>query len=146
MPIYRKCTECGKKVLEGTLCQCEQDKKRKSYLDYKRRRMKDKEEKERQKFYSSNSWLRCRDSVIAHQLGLDLVEWSKGNIVQAETYHHCIPIKEDWNKRVDSNNIIGLTQENHIRVHKMMDKSNKDKENIQKALSDLIRKFEDEYY
>lgn len=146
MPVYRKCTECGKKVLESTLCKCEEKKKLQSYKNYKARRMKDLKEKECQQFYSSDAWIRCRDSVASHQFGLDLIELSKGNIVAAETYHHVVEIKEDWSLRLDDGNIIGLTQENHIRVHKLMDKSDKDKKAIQKFLKELLQKFEEEFY
>ncbi|AJE10162.1 hypothetical protein [Clostridium botulinum] len=142
MPIYRKCTECGKKVLEGTLCKCEEKRRKERYKEYRMNR----NDKKEQSFYSSTTWIRCRDSVAVHQFGLDLIEWSKGNIVQAETYHHIEPIKSDWSKRLDSSNLIGLTQENHIRVHTLMNKSDKDKIMIEKFLKDLIKKFNKEFY
>ncbi len=146
MPIYRKCTECGKKVLEYTLCQCEQDKKRKSYLDYKRRRLQDKAEKERQKFYSSSAWLRLSDSIKKHYFGLCIVCWFKGLVKANEYTHHIETLKDRFDLRLDKGNLVPLCDCCHKKVHRIMDKSEKDKINIQKILIELKNKFEEEFW
>lgn len=129
----RYCKECSKKI---------EEQKREKYKDYKKNR-KDKKE---QKFYSSKAWISCRDNIKKHQLGIDLIEWSRGRIVDADTYHHIVELKEDYNKRLDKDNIIGLTQSNHLKVHSLMDKSEIDKRKIQEFLKELLEKFEKEYY
>lgn len=146
MPVYRKCTECGKKVLEHTLCQCEEKKRLDSYKDYKRRRMMDKYEKERQKFYSSDSWLKLSENIKKHYLGLCVVCWNKNKIQESEYTHHIQTLKDRYDLRLCEDNLIPLCDCCHKKVHKLYDKSEKDKVVIQKALSDLIRKFNDEYW
>lgn len=146
MPVYRKCTECGKKVLEYTLCKCEEKKKLDSYKDYKRRRMMDKGEKERQKFYSSDSWIKCRDNIISNCYGLDIVEYYKtGEIVHGNTVHHIVELSECWDRRLDANNLIYLTYINHSRVHIEYNKGDKEKKALQRLLIELKARFFEEF-
>lgn len=142
MPLYRLCSVCGKKVAYGTKCNCEIKEQKENYKHYKDNRTDARE----QEFYSSSSWIKCRNSIASHQLGLDIIEWSKGNAVQAEAYHHIVEIKEDWSLRLDADNIIGLTKKNHIIIHKLMARSLEDKIKIQKYLRELLDKFDKELY
>lgn len=144
--VYRTCSQCGKRVPEYTLCKCEKEKKRENYRLYQERRLLDKLGKDTYHFYNSGAWTRCKGNAASHQFRLDLIEWDKGNIVEAETYHHIFEIKEDWSRRLDDNNIIGLTQQNHMRVHALMNRSEKDKAMIQEYLMDLLERFNKEYY
>jgi hypothetical protein len=128
------------------LCECEEKKKRESYRNYRKRRMQDEDEKERQDFYNSGMWKDFRESTAVHQFGLDLIEWNKGRVVDAETYHHIEEVREAWDKRLDKDNVIGMTQDNHNKIHALMKRSKKDKEAIQKALKELIVRFNAEYY
>lgn len=142
MPLYRVCSVCGDKVAYGTRCDCEMKEQKEKYRYYKDNRTDAKE----QKFYSSSTWIKCRNSVASHQLGLDIIEWSKGNVVQAELYHHIVETKEDWSLRLDASNIIGLTKRNHISIHKVMDRSHEDKIKVQEYLKKLLNKLENEFF
>lgn len=144
--IYRKCTQCHVRVPEYSKCKCEREIRRESLRLYDERRMMDERSKASAIFYKGATWLRCRNSVGNRQYWIDLIEWNKGNIVEVEVFHHIIEVKEDWSLRLDRDNIIGLTQRNHMRVHAMMSKSDKDKALIQDALRELIYKFNKEYY
>lgn len=144
--IYRLCTVCGRKVPQYELCQCEHKKKLDNYRDYQRRRMLDEEEKERVIFYQSDEWKQCRDTVARHQYNMDLIEWSKGNIVQAELYHHVVEVRQSKEERLDIYNIIGLTQANHNKVHAFMNQGYREKKKIQDMLMEILDKFEAEYY
>lgn len=146
MAIYRKCTQCGKKVLEYTLCQCEVRNTKERYKEYKYRRMQDKEEKERQKFYSSTSWLKLSESVKRYYFGLCIVCWSKGLIEENEYTHHIETMKDKFDLRLHEDNLIPLCDCCHKRVHKLMDKSDKDKIKVQKFLKNLVDKFKKEFY
>ncbi|WP_242950417.1 hypothetical protein [Clostridium botulinum] len=108
MPVYRKCTECGKKVLEGTLCKCEIEKKKQSYKEYKRRRMEDREEKVRQKFYSDKSWLKLSENIKRYYFGMCVVCWYKGLIIDNEYTHHIETIKDRFDLRLNEDNLIPL--------------------------------------
>lgn len=141
MPLYRLCSVCSKKVEYGTKCNCEIKEQKENYKHYKSNRTDIKE----QEFYSSSAWIKCRNSVASNQFGLDIIEWSKGNVIQAETYHHIIETKEDWSLRLDANNIIGLTKRNHILIHRLMNKSSEDKRKVQAYLKKLLEKFKKEF-
>jgi len=146
MPVYRKCTVCGRKVLDGTLCKCEEQKKKDSYKDYKRRRMLDKQEKDRQQFYSSSAWLRLSENIKNHFFGLCIICWFKGLIQESEYTHHVETIKDRFDLKLDEKNLVPLCHCCHKKVHRMMDKSDKDKINIQNAIRNLIQKFDEEFY
>lgn len=144
--IYRKCTVCHKKVPQYTKCDCEKKKRLDNYRDYQQRRMRDEEERARVIFYQSKEWERCRDAVSSHQFNLDLIEWSRGRIVQAELYHHVMEIRDSKEDMLDIYNIIGMTQANHNKVHAIMNRGYKDKVKMQDALMDILDRFENEYY
>ena len=67
------------------------------------------------------------------------------NEVRSETVHHIIEVKEEWNSRFDINNLIYLTQKNHLMIHSKYKKSIKEKRKVQKILLGLIEAFQKEY-
>lgn len=141
--IYKRCGSCGRKIPADCICPCKKDRQR----QYKKLRMKDVYEKERQRFYASKPWIKCRDDVKCHQFGIDLIEWFKGNDdVSSETYHHIITIKEDWSLRLCKDNIIGLSQKNHLLVHKLMEESEEKKIEVQNYLKNILEEFEKNFY
>ena len=146
MPVYRKCGVCQGRVLVGQLCECEVKKRQENYKVYKQRCKMNEQDASSQEFYNSGQWLRCRDAVATHQFGIDLIEWDKGNVIASEMYHHIVEVKSDKAERLNADNIMGLTQLNHMRVHALMNKSEKDNKLIKKYLLELIIKFNEEYY
>ena len=63
-------------------------------------------------FYNSAAWLRERRHVIEDlDDGLDVYAYVVyGRVVPADTVHHIIPLREDWNRRLDSGNLMSLHQ------------------------------------
>lgn len=117
------------------------------YKIYKANKIRyDAYEKEIQDFYKSVEWCRLRDLVRVKQYGMDILEYYRtGKIVAAETYHHIECVRDEWDKRLDIDNVIGLTQSNHLKVHSMYDKSDEDKKNMQRILIGLVNKFYEEF-
>lgn len=146
MPVYRKCTVCGKKVLEGTLCICEQKKKLYSYRDYKRRRMQNKSERERQKFYSNKNWLKLSNTIKNHYFGLCVMCLHKGLIKGSKYTHHIETLKDKYDLKYDKDNLIAVCDCCHKKIHKLYDSSDNNKTVMQKALKELIYKFDKKYY
>ena len=142
MALYRLCSVCHKKVPYGSRCNCEIKEQKNKYRTYQKNRT----DKREQKFYQSDEWLKFKQSISTHQLGLDLYEWSLGNLVDAEAYHHIIEIKEDWSLRLDADNVLGLTKANHNMFHRYMNESEEKKIKIQKYLKSILEKFEKEFY
>jgi 5-methylcytosine-specific restriction endonuclease McrA len=153
MAILKQCSwhGCTKIVADG-ISYCDYhankyDKKQKErYKEYSNRRRLDAEQKKYQDFYSSDDWKRVRQAVISDYLGMDILEYYRtGRIVEGERIHHIIELSEDFNCRLDVGNLIYLTEQNHRRVHVEYDKSDKDKEKMQKMLFELLDKFYKEF-
>lgn len=119
----------------------EQDEKER-YKEYSYRRRQDEEQKKYQDFYSSKVWLRSRDVAISECFGIDIIEFYRtGKIVQGQTVHHIVELDEDWNRRLDIENLIYLNESNHQHIHGLYKKNSKTKENTIKGLIELKERF-----
>ena len=58
--------------------------------------------------------------------------------------HHIVPLKDDWNKRLEDTNLIYLTDSNHQALHDLMRKSEEDKKRVVSILRDLVLRFRKE--
>lgn len=153
MAILKLCSYrgCSKIVSPDTkFCEYHQDKymkkQKERYKDYQRRRLEDYNEVMSQAFYQSSDWERLKEAVKASFFHIDIFEYYlTGKIVEGETVHHVIEVKEDWNNRFDINNLIYLTQRNHLLIHNKYNKSLKDKKKAQQILLGLIEKFSKEF-
>lgn len=141
--IMKYCLNCGNKIPANSVCKCHSERIRIA----KSIRLEDVYERKRQSFYASDKWIKFRDDIKKRQFGLDLLEWYNGNEnVEAETYHHIITIKDNWEMRLDQKNIIGLTQQNHMKIHELYNKNLKSKEKLQNLLFYINRKFMENFY
>jgi len=146
MPVYKQCSKCKKKIEQYQQCECMIQAKKDSYKRYRDRRRMDKEEKTRQDFYCSKDWLRLRDVVKVDCYGMDIVMWYKdGTVELGHTVHHIIEISEDWNSRLDANNLIYVTEQTHKVIHAEYDKGERQKKAMQKLLFSLLDKFNKEF-
>jgi len=119
-------------------CKCEN----KRYKEEDKFR-KDTKEK---KFYSSAVWRRKREEVIGKFYGLDIYSYYKYKRIEyGDTVHHIRPLKEDWENRLNINNLIYLTNANHQNIHAVMERGTKEKEEIIGLLKGLIKKFVKEF-
>lgn len=97
-------------------------------------------------FYNSNEWVNIRDNVMAMYFNIDILEYySTGLIVPATHLHHIVEVKEEWNRRLDIDNLIPLTYANHRRVHSYYNKGIKERKQMQKTLFSLLDKFTIEF-
>lgn len=109
--------------------------RKEKYKHYKKYRR----DKKEQSFYNSKQWKKLREFISVKYKGLCL--WSyyiDESIILADAYHHIVPIKDDWNKRLDIYNIIPLSNRSHNMIHDMY---KKDKEDTQRLLVNLIWKW-----
>lgn len=135
---------------EDKYCSYHQDKvnkqERERYKEYSKRRREDKEQKKYQDFYNSNDWKRIRDAEISICNGIDIIEYYRtGKVVQGERVHHIIELDEDWNCRLDINNLIYLTEQNHRRIHAEYNKGEREKKQMQQVLFALLEKWNKEF-
>ena len=75
-----------------------------------------------QNFYKSKEWKALRQRVKARANGLCELCLKEGRISYYKDIHHIIPIKEDWNKRLDISNLICVCRDCHKKLHKELKK------------------------
>ena len=81
MPIYKRCSRCGKRIPSGSKCSCRKERHR-EYDRYSR----DKKSKE---FYDSGEWMRARQQALDLDDGIDVYLYmTSGEIKAADTVHH----------------------------------------------------------
>lgn len=137
MPIFKRCSRCGKRIPEGTECSCVN----KRYKHEDRYRADSKEHK----FYISSQWAKKRRVIYEKFCGMDIYSLYKyGRIEKGRTVHHIVPLKDDWTLRYDSNNLILLTEQNHRRLHQLMKQGEKEKRAVIKELQGFLIRFKRE--
>ncbi|MCR6515815.1 hypothetical protein M4I33_13140 [Clostridium sp. LY3-2] len=149
--LLKLCSYHGcKKIVKDGVSYCEYHSKKynleqkKRYKEYKNRRMHNEEQKRFQSFYNSDAWRRLRDVAAKSTLCIDVIEYYKYNkIVQGERVHHIVELSDDYNMRLNIDNLIYLTEKNHRIVHREYNKGNKVK--MQELLLNLKLKFIEEY-
>lgn len=133
VPIFKRCSFCGKRIPEGQECSCKQNSKR--YKEYDKSRNDDKQFK----FENTWAWHKRRNEVMKKYGGIDLYSYFRfGVIEKAEVVHHIIPVKENYDLRFEYCNLIPLTEANHRRIHIIMICSKTEKEKIIKQLQQII--------
>ena len=119
MPMKR-CNRCRRKVLishatfkKGYCIECY----KKERQDYNDRERNDKYGK----FYRSTEYKKFRQKLYIENPYCNRC-LQDGKYVPSRICHHIIPIKEDFSKRFDENNIEFLCQSCHNQEHKTKDK------------------------
>ncbi|WP_061334301.1 HNH endonuclease [Clostridium botulinum] len=143
----KKLCRCGK-VIDYNKRMCDKCKnkydksKKESYKEYKKNRKDNRE----QKFYSSKEWIIVRDIVRRKYNNICLYSYYILHEIKYVDYiHHIIELKEDWDKKLDKDNLIPLSDKVHKIVHREYDRSAKDKKQMQELLRELKRKYEKEF-
>ena len=99
---------------EGTVCPCRKIRRAES------NRLYDKRQRDRRStaFYNSAEWERVRQRV----LNMDKIDvylyMTQGKVVPADTVHHIVPLKSDWNRRLDISNLMSLHHDTHSMVER----------------------------
>ena len=60
-------------------------------------------------------------------------------------YHHIEEVTEAWHRRLDRDNVIGLSEANHRRIHKEYDRGYMAKKKMQRTLYDMLQRFRCEF-
>lgn len=139
MPIYKRCPRCRKRIPSGTTCSCiKQDikEKNKAYDKYKRNQ-------DSKCFYNSKPWNVVKEKEKAQTGGIDLYAYYvEHKVVPATMVHHMIPIKEDWDKRLDTKNLFPCSAQSHALFHEMIKKGEMEALNV--ILCWLKKRFKEE--
>lgn len=142
----KKLCRCGK-VIDYNKRYCDdcRDKYRQEKTERNRYYDKHIRDKREVAFYNSPEWIKTREYILNKYKGLDLYAFfisKEEEIVYADPVHHIIELKEDWNRRLDLDNLIPLNDSNHKMIHSMY---KKDKEGTQRLLFKLIERWNKEY-
>ena len=85
----------------------EQRKERHKHYDKHQR------DQDASKFYGSAAWRRVREQALMRDNGLCQHCLKDNNITHADMVDHIIPIRVDWSKRLDINNLQSLCNSCH---------------------------------
>lgn len=83
------------------------------HIEYKRYRQDHKE----QQFYNSMLWKKTRKERLTIDNGLCQTCLEDDRLTLADMVHHEIEVKDDWDKRLDIDNLISLCNACHNKVH-----------------------------
>lgn len=134
MPIYKRCSRCGKRIEAGTTCQCLKDR-HKEYDKYSRDRRS-------KQYYNSREWEAVREHVLQLDEGIDVyVYMTQGIVIRADTVHHIVPLKENWNLRSNEDNLISLNHDTHSMLEQQY---RKNKNEMQEALKAMVQQYRSE--
>lgn len=73
---------------------------------------------------------------------MDIYSWYVlGRMEVGAIVHHVVPIRDDYARRFDIDNLIYLTRENHEFIHQIYAESAAEKNRMQQELNNLIRQW-----
>ncbi len=109
---YTTCTELTRDA--SGYCTDHEYIAQENHMKYKKSRT----DKKEQSFYCSGNWIKLRTVVLGRDHGLCQHCLAEGKVTLVDVIHHIIPIKRDWSKRLDINNLICLCNSCHQQIHK----------------------------
>ena len=113
MPIYKRCSRCGKRIPSGSRCPCQAEYQKERHREYDKY-SRDKKSKD---FYGSREWEAARQEALDLDGGIDVYLYmTEGAIIPADTVHHIIPLKESWERRTDPDNLMSLSHGTHSKI------------------------------
>lgn len=161
MALFKFCPRCKKQIEYGNkYCEeCASEVEHEQYDKYKefiriRSKMSDNKERykkyarartdgEYQAFYNSGQWRKMREHILIVYKYVDVYEYYKNNnIVPATMVHHIVPIKSNYNLRLDELNLIPLSESSHKYIHEQIDAGYE--EDIIKELNEMIKRYRKE--
>ncbi len=121
--IYRLCRRC-KKVIGYSESYCSKclpiiEEQRNEYKKKRENRYNKNRDPKYKEFYNSKEW-----KMLSYKKMQDsnyMCEYKDCENLATEV-HHKIPIREDWNKRLDYDNLMCLCVEHHNQIHNRFQK------------------------
>lgn len=100
-------------------------------------------DKKNQSFYNSKDWIKIRNHTLTLYNGIDIYTYyADEEIVIANTVHHVVELKEDWDKRLDIENLMPVSEGSHREIHQLY---LEDREGTQKLLFDMLERYKKEF-
>jgi 5-methylcytosine-specific restriction endonuclease McrA len=87
-------------------------------------------------FYKTNEWEDTREDILTKYNYIDLYDYFINNrVTTANTVHHIVEIKDNYELRLDEDNLIPLSPKSHIKIHMLY---RKDKDKAQSKLKEIL--------
>lgn len=99
-----------------------------------------------EKFYSSRQWQRTRQLIKESQGFLCLNCLDNGVYTEGKHIHHIMELLEDWDLRLDPDNLICLCGECHRGIHLLYNRSDEDRINTQVQLKKILKTYREGGY
>lgn len=132
--LKRLCTKCGKKIDVGKRCtDCEATKGRLYDTDRPIGITK---------FYKSNKWRELSECVRDYYMNIDLyVYHTEHRVIPADMVHHIEPVKDNFDKRFEFNNLIPLSSSTHNMIEHVYSRGGEETLLIKGVLNKIIKKY-----
>lgn len=129
--LYKRCSRCGKRIPSGTKCPCLKNR-HKEYDRFNR-------DQRARGYYNSIEWQKVRAAALEADQMIDVwLYMTEGKIVKADTVHHIIPLRDDWEKRNELANLMSLSHESHSLIET---EYKKDKASMESRLSLMLKEY-----
>jgi len=134
--LKKLCPKCNK-VIDATSKYCDECKKK--YTNQSSKAYDDRRKDDMyHAFYQTKEWKKTRDAVLKKYNYIDLYEIHiNKKIVTANTVHHIIEVREDYDKRLNIDNLFPCSARTHNKIEKMY---RRNKEEMQALLRKLLQK------
>ena len=136
MPMFKRCSRCGKRIPSGSRCSCHTQRHKEYDRLSRDRRTK--------QFYDSKEWEHARAAGLEADEGIDVYLYmTSGKIMAADTVHHIIPLKDNWEKRNDVDNLMSLHHDTHSMIEQMY---KQDKHGMIRKLQEMVQRYREGLY
>ena len=142
--LLHKC-KCGKLIPQGTkyckACEEKQQGQQSRHMQYNKHRRN----KQAAEFYICAAWRKAKAEALQRFDHIDIYAYYVDHVIKgADMVHHIVPIADDWNKRLEADNLIPLSGDTHNRIEATYDRSTADKKAMQQLLYKLIKRYQSE--
>lgn len=135
MPIFKRCSRCGSRIPSGSTCECVRKYEKQRYKTYD---MNQRDKKSRA-FYTGREWQKKREEILSIDEYIDVYLFmTEGVIIAADTVHHIIPLKDDWEKRFAEENLMSLNHNTHSMIEQ---KYKANKPEIEQILMKMLKEY-----
>lgn len=142
--LLHKC-KCGA-IIPQSIKMCEKCEQRQQgqqsrHMQYNKHRRN----RQAADFYTCAAWRKARAEALQRFDYIDIYAYYVDRTIKsADMVHHIVPIADDWNKRLEADNLIPLSNDTHNRIEAAYDRSTADKKAMQQLLYRLIEKYQSE--
>ena len=150
MSLKQTC-KCGK-IIDYSMKYCKeceskaQQEKAEQNKHYDKNVRNSEDNKKYTEFYHSKEWNGVREYINSKYNGICLYSYLVlHEVVYVGTVHHIEESKNNWDRRLDKNNLIPVCLEVHNMIHAEYNKSETKKKEMQKVLFKLLEKFKNEF-